>query len=105
MIAKNILIGMLFIPLLGYSNNPEKIDRYSLVNQHNIHNTKSDIESVLSVGNGDIAFNMDITGLQTFQADYTKYPLITLSQWGWHSFPNLNGYTLEDVYEEMEIRG
>jgi len=83
----------------------EMIDRYALVNRHNIKITEPDVESVLSVGNGEIAYNVDITGFETFPDYYTKYPLITMAQWGWHSFPNVNNYTLADVSEEMEIRG
>ncbi|MBP7402453.1 MAG: glycoside hydrolase family 65 [Clostridia bacterium] len=44
--------------------------------------------SPLSVGNGEFAFTADFTGLQTLVAEYRLVPLCTLSQWGWHSFPD-----------------
>jgi hypothetical protein len=34
----------------------------------------------MQVGNGNFAFGVDVTGLQTF------YPFGTLSSWGWHNF-------------------
>ncbi|AEC01896.1 hypothetical protein [Parasphaerochaeta coccoides] len=59
--------------------------------------------SPLSIGNGQLAFTADPTGLQTF---YTMYgeayvPLCTMSQWGWHTTPaqgNGTGkYSLSDL--------
>ena len=42
----------------------------------------------MSVGNGEFAFTVDITGLQTFPLPYDKtIPLCTMSQWGWHTIP------------------
>ncbi len=71
------------------------IDRRALVTRHNPSLTHFDPASPLSVGNGEIAFTADVTGLQTFPALYEKgTPLCTLSQWGWHSFPNPKGFTL-----------
>ena len=32
-------------------------------------------------------------------------PLGTMSQWGWHSFPNPEGYRLEDVLTDYESHG
>jgi len=38
------------------------------------------------------------TGLQTFPEFYENgIPLGTQSQWGWHSFPNPDNYTIENV--------
>lgn len=68
------------------------IDRRSLVSRHNPVLTQFDTRSPLSVGNGELAFTADLTGLQTFPELYEKgCPLCTQSQWGWHSFPPLNG--------------
>ena len=59
--------------------------------------TAFDPRSPLTVGNGEFAFTADITGLQTFADQYEKQcPLCTQSQWGWHSFPNPNSYTLDN---------
>ncbi len=49
----------------------------------------------MAVGNGEFAFNFDVTGLQSFPEYYEKtMPIGILSTWGWHSFPNPNGYSL-----------
>ena len=82
------------------------IDRFALVTRHNITLTRPDPLTPLSVGNGEFAFTADVTGLQTFPAYYEKgMPLGTLSQWGWHSLPNPQGYRLADVLEEYEVAG
>jgi hypothetical protein len=64
------------------------IDRRRLVGRHNPVLRAFDSRSPLSVGNGEIAFTVDCTGLQTFRRIYDAgTPLCTQSQWGWHSFP------------------
>lgn len=74
---------------------PRTIDRRALVSRHNPALTGFDPRSPLSVGNGELAFTADATGLQTFTDLYDKTtPLCTQSQWGWHSFPNPKGFTL-----------
>ncbi|MDI3477220.1 MAG: hypothetical protein PWQ59_745 [Thermoanaerobacterium sp.] len=76
------------------------INRYDLVKRHNVILEKADIENPLSVGNGEIAFTADITGMQTFIDDYKSIPLCTMSQWGFHTTPAQNDkgyYTLEDL--------
>lgn len=83
-----------------------RIDRFALVTRHNVTLTKPDPLTPLSVGNGEFAFTADVTGLQTFPGYYEKgMPLDTLSQWGWHSLPNPQGYRLADVLEEYEVAG
>ena len=83
-----------------------RIDRFALVTRHNITLTKPDPLTPLSVGNGEFAFTADITGLQTFPGYYEKgVPLGTLSQWGWHSLPNPQGYRMADILEEYEVAG
>ncbi|MFC1606734.1 glycoside hydrolase family 65 [Candidatus Latescibacterota bacterium] len=82
------------------------IDRYALVNRHNPMFTQPDPLSPLSVGNGEFAFTVDITGLQTFpEFHHEDIPLQTQSHWGWHSFPNPNGFKLEDTNELYETYG
>jgi hypothetical protein len=64
------------------------IDRHAVVRRHNPTLTALDARSPLSVGNGEFAFTVDITGLQSLpQAYESAIPLCTQSQWGWHSVP------------------
>ncbi|MCX7028756.1 MAG: glycoside hydrolase family 65, partial [Spirochaetes bacterium] len=64
------------------------IDRIGLVRRHNPVLRSFDCRCPLSVGNGEIAFTVDGTGLQTFRGTYEEgVPLCTQAQWGWHSFP------------------
>lgn len=79
------------------------IDRRALVDRHTCEVTQLDPRSPLSVGNGELCFTADLTGLQSFP-DY--YPvedpgsgragtlLATQSQWGWHSMPGAAGHDL-----------
>ncbi|WP_187263102.1 hypothetical protein [Pontibacter beigongshangensis] len=77
---------------------PGKIDRQALVSRHNVTLTSPDTLASLSVGNGDFAYTVDVSGLQSFYQDYDNgVSLGTQSQWGWHSVPNDQKYTLEDV--------
>lgn len=80
------------LPILNSVNfsqkTSEKIDRFALVMRHNPKLKKIDTLSPLSVGNGEFAFTADVTGLQTFTEEYVeKFPLCTMSNWGWHSIP------------------
>ena len=65
------------------------IDRHALVTRHNVTLVKPDSQCVLQVGNGEFAFGVDVTGLQTFYGN-------TLSQWAWHSDPLPPGERVED---------
>src|SRR5574344_1133040 len=77
------------------------IDRNDLVNRNNPKLTAVDTLGSLSVGNGEFAYTVDITGMQTFPVEYSKgMPLGTQSQWGWHSFTNVNGYKHEETLRE-----
>src|SRR3954463_13148821 len=71
---------------------PRAIDRAALVRRHDPLLRKLDPLSPLSVGNGQFAFTADVTGLQTFPAEYeSQMPLCTMSQWGWHTTPRPPG--------------
>ncbi|WP_222842621.1 glycoside hydrolase family 65 protein [Thermoflavifilum thermophilum] len=66
--------------------------------RHNIRIQSFDSLGSLTVGNGQFAFTVDITGLQSFPDAYLHgVPLGTLSDWGWHSFPNDSNYTIEEA--------
>ncbi|HEY2760251.1 MAG TPA: hypothetical protein VGI75_05900, partial [Pirellulales bacterium] len=74
-----------------------EIDRHALVSRHNIVVHELDPNGAMALGNGEFAFNFDITGLQSFPEYYAKtMPVGMLSNWSWHSFSNPNGYTLDN---------
>ena len=67
----------------------ERIDRKALMDRNSPIVTSMDTLASLSVGNGEFAVTVDVTGLQSFPEYYSNgVPLGTQSQWGWHSFPN-----------------
>ncbi|MGO9587942.1 MAG: glycoside hydrolase family 65 [Limisphaerales bacterium] len=71
------------------------IDRHALVTRHNVVLHQFDAANPLTVGNGGFAFTVDATGLQTFpEAFEHTTPLGTLSDWGWHTAPNPNNWSL-----------
>ncbi len=86
------------------------IDRRALVSRHNPVLEEVDVDSPLTVGNGELAFTADVTGLQTLYGEYLDTcPLCTMSQWGWHTRP-VSGerydYTLKDlVMTEFDYNG
>ena len=80
------------------------IDREALVTRNNPQVSAFDSLASLSVGNGEFAFTVDVTGLQTFPERYSEgVPLGTQSQWGWHRFPNPQNYRPEDVWKEFDF--
>lgn len=77
------------------------IDRKQLIGGHNPVLRSADTSSPLTVGNGELAFTADVTGMQTLYGLYREVlPLCTMSQWGWHTKP-VSGekydYTLDDL--------
>jgi hypothetical protein len=83
------------------------IDRHALVTRHNPVLHSFDPANPLSVGNGNFAFTADVTGLQTFADAFSNTtPLGTLSQWGWHSFPNPQGWSMDKFhFKEFDVFG
>lgn len=80
-----------------------KIDRFALVSRNNVIINDVDTLGSLSVGNGEFAFTVDVTGLQTFPDEYENgIPLGTQSQWAWHRIPAKEKYTLNDVARKFE---
>ena len=66
------------------------INRKALVQRHNPRLRAVTPHAPLTVGNGNFAFNADITGLQTLYDEHLEVtPLCTMADWGWHSTPNL----------------
>ncbi len=98
-------ISLVFL-ILTTCNDNLPVDRYSLVTRHNVKITAPDSLNALSVGNGEFAFTVDITGLQTFPHFYEKgIPLGTMSNWGWHTGENPCNYSLDDVYRNYDVHG
>ena len=80
------------------------IDREALLARNNPQVAAFDSLASLSVGNGEFAFTVDATGLQTFHELYSKgVPLGTQSQWGWHSFGNPENYKPEEYLKEYDF--
>ncbi|MBR1400904.1 MAG: hypothetical protein IJ562_04845 [Prevotella sp.] len=83
----------------------EKIDRQALVSRNNPQVHDIDSLSSLTVGNGEFAYTVDATGMQSFPARYSKgVPLGTQSQWGWHSFPNPDNLKFEETLKSYDFR-
>jgi hypothetical protein len=84
----------------------QPIDRESLVSRHKVVNDHADPLSSLSVGNGQFAFTVDITGLQSFPEAYEKgVPLGTQSEWGWHSFIDTGHYSFSETLRNYNFNG
>ena len=72
------------------------IDRRALVTRHDVVLKNFDADNPLSAGNGQFCFTVDATGLQTFPDAFTNtIPLGTLSDWGWHTAPNPDGWDVD----------
>jgi len=95
-IVQKLFVFILFLLTLScLSDFPESIDRKSVVERHLIVSDKLDLKSPGQVGNGEFAFSVDITGLQTF------VPFNTMSHWGWHSEPLPIGTEVESFRGQM----
>ena len=77
------------------------IDRKKIVERHNPHYKSLNKNAPLSVGNGAFCFTADFTGLQTFFDEYSTdndaFPLCTMAQWAWHSYP-------QNIKDENNLR-
>src|SRR5688572_10012743 len=79
-----------------------KIDRFKLVSRHNVVLDEVDTLGSLSVGNGEFAFTVDVSGLQTFSEEYENgISLGTQTQWGWHSVPSRSNHSVKEVATEI----
>jgi len=72
------------------NSTKQKIDRNAIVQRHKIITTATNPQSPAQVGNGEFAFGVDVTGLQTF------VPFNTMSHWSWHSLPLPKGLKIAD---------
>lgn len=95
------LLLSLAMPVVGHA---EKIDRKALLQRNNPEVTKIDSLQSLTVGNGDFAFTVDVTGLQTFPELYSKgVALGTMSSWGWHYNDNKEHFKFSETFEEHDL--
>lgn len=93
---KSLLYCGLSAVLLPAMASAEPINRHALVARHDVVLSGFDANNPLSVGNGEFCFTVDATGLQTFpEAFADTIPLGTLSDWGWHTVPNTNGWDMD----------
>ncbi|HTW99332.1 MAG TPA: hypothetical protein VMD59_11175 [Acidimicrobiales bacterium] len=76
------------------------IDRRAVVERHLVTVHGIEPRSPLSVGNGELCFTADVTGLQSLAEAYPLREarggrdgslLCTQSQWGWHTIPTADG--------------
>ena len=105
---RTIFFNILFIIIIlsVCCNRNSGINRYDLVTRHNIENSVTDSLNSLSVGNGEFAFTVDLTGLQTFPEFYSNgISLGTMSNWGWHTAENPEDFGLQDVYRSYDVHG
>ncbi|WP_304247828.1 hypothetical protein [Parabacteroides gordonii] len=91
----SVIIFFLGSIFLFVACNQSRIDRKALVDRHRIVSTETDPRSPAQVGNGEFAFGVDITGLQTF------VPFNMMAQWSWHSFPSPEGQQVEDFKKPL----
>src|SRR5687768_7074385 len=95
---KRLTICCCFFTHFLYAQQTNRVNREQVVRRHTVQLTKADPLSSLSVGNGQFAFTVDVTGLQSFPEDYQKgVPLGTQSSWGWHSFPNAHHFRIDET--------
>ena len=103
---KHLVSFLLLVFLAVFNAAAQSIDRKALVNRNNPKNKDFDTSGSLTVGNGEFAYTVDATGLQTFPEQYsTGVPLGTQSQWGWHSFPMSQDYKIEEAYKTLNFKG
>ncbi|KEO75691.1 hypothetical protein [Anditalea andensis] len=95
-----LAISILTLACMSGGEGVEKIDRKALVSRHNVVLTEVDTLSSLTVGNGEFAYTVDVSGLQSFYEHYERgVSLGTQTQWGWHAFPNTEGYEWEEILQ------
>lgn len=89
------------------ATNEEPINRFDLVNRHNVILHEIDPMAAVTVGNGDFAFTADVTGMQSFEDYYYQngLPLETRTTGTWHSFPNPKHLELKDAMKETDFHG
>ncbi len=105
-VLQGCILAALSLPSFPAQIQGTPIDRHALVTRHNPTITEIDPSAPFMVGNGSIGFTADITGLQTFQDQYSPLvPLMTQAQWAWHSFPNPKNFRISQASRPLTVRG
>lgn len=102
---KRVFYSLFALALVACGGTKQSlIDRKALVNRNSPQITTFDSLASLSVGNGEFAYTVDATGLQTYPDIYKKgVPLGTQSQWGWHEFANPEGYKHQETLKKYDF--
>jgi hypothetical protein len=97
---------ILLMIVVSVEMTAQKINREAVVRRHTIHIDKADSLNSLTVGNGNFAMTVDVTGLQSFPEFYKGgVPLGTQSVWGWASEPNTEVYRFEETLKTYDLAG
>ncbi len=106
---KQSILFLALAAILAVGCSPKtnsKIDRKALVTRHNVEVNHFDTLASLTVGNGEFAFTVDATGLQTFPDFYSKGVCLgTQSEWGWHSWPNVKDLKRSESVKNYDVQG
>src|SRR5690606_25349007 len=104
LLKSKLLLAGIGLLVISACNSTNKIDRKVVVTRHNIVNTAIDSLESLTIGNGEFAFTVDVTGLQTFPDRYDEgVSLGTQSEWGWDRFTDTIGYKFEESLKEYDF--
>lgn len=103
-INSGIILLALAATACSTSSDVKPIDRQALLKRNNPTVESFDTLASLTVGNGSFAATVDFTGLQSFPSYYKKgVPLCSMSEWGWHSFPNEKNLKHSETCREMDL--
>ena len=85
-------------------NVMKPISRQAVTGRNNPIVTEADPLASLTVGNGHFATTVDVTGLQSYSFEYEAgVPLTAMSDWGWHSFPNISLLTPAESEKAFDL--
>lgn len=106
-VHSRLSLGLLLAAAVPAGLAAQAIDRQAVVSRHDVRVDRLDPDDPLTVGNGDFAFTLDPTGLQSFGQLYHDrgVPLETRATWAWHSFPNVSRLRLQDAMRAYPFHG
>ena len=98
------IVFIVIAVMVSATTRADAIDRKALVSRCSPVVTSMDTLSSLSVGNGEFAYTVDATGLQSFPEYYSHGVCLgTQSQWAWHSMPNTEDYRPEEALKPFDF--